>query len=55
MSDFLLHLKNAVENKSSDIFIIAGSSLSEKTEGHIHPIKEDILFPQDTEKIIKEI
>ncbi|MBE6895675.1 MAG: type IV pili twitching motility protein PilT, partial [Ruminococcaceae bacterium] len=55
MSDLLVHLKNAVDNKSSDIFIIAGSSLCEKNDGHIRKIKDEILLPPATEEMIKEI
>lgn len=49
-------LRKAVEAKASDIFIVAGGSLSYKVDGSIRPMyTEDKLFPADTEKLIDEI
>ncbi len=55
MTNLLFYLKHAIEHQASDIFIIAGSPISEKIEGHIHVIEEKPLKPIDTETIIKEI
>ena len=49
-------LKKAVENKASDIFIVAGGYLSYKVAGEIHPIDNSAkLSPADTVKYIEEI
>lgn len=49
-------LRKAVEAKASDIFIVAGGSLSYKVDGSIRPMyTEDKLLPADTEKLIDEI
>ncbi len=49
-------LKKAVANGASDIFIIAGGSLSYKVDGEIRPVFEDRkLMPDDTARYIDEI
>ena len=48
-------LENAVKNEASDIFIISGSPIKEKTDGHIHQLNDEKLFPDDTKSLISEI
>ena len=48
-------LENVVAMKASDVFIIAGSPCVVKRDGKIERYNEQRLFPQDTEKLIREI
>lgn len=47
-------LKNAVEDKASDVFIIAGKPIAVKKNGKFTEVGERLL-PPDTESIIREI
>ena len=53
--DLLDVFKKAIEEKASDIFIIAGRPISYKIMGNIVPINEEILTSDDTLKIINNI
>lgn len=55
MAELLDHLKHAVAHGASDIFIVAGGPVSEKLEGHIRPLEEEKIFPQETERLITGI
>jgi twitching motility protein PilT len=49
-------LRQSVENKASDIFIVAGGYLSYKLAGEIQPMDDSVrLTPTDTEALIDEI
>ena len=48
-------LKLAALRKASDIFIVAGLALSMKIKGDIIPVTNEILKPNDTAMVIKEI
>jgi twitching motility protein PilT len=48
-------LERAIDNNASDIFIVAGLSLSYRAEGVIHYEDGPKLMPEDTERIIDEI
>lgn len=49
-------LREAVEKRASDIFIVAGGNLSYKLAGEIHPLgSENRLTPADTSSLIDEI
>ena len=48
-------LRDAVEKKASDIFIIAGGFLSCKLAGEICPLGGERLTPADTKDLIDEI
>ena len=48
-------LETAVKNNASDIYIISGIPVSCKENGVISPIDDEMLSPQTTEAIIKEI
>jgi len=49
------YLEQAVADQASDLFIVAGCPVSEKTEGHIRAIGEERLFPPKTRELISEI
>lgn len=52
ITDFL---KKAVEDRASDLFILAGSPMVEKKCGHIVPLMERPLLPGETKQLIAEI
>ena len=52
ITDFL---KKAVEDEASDLFVLAGSPVIEKKEGHIVPLTEKHLLPEETKQLIAEI
>lgn len=49
------YLKKAVEDKASDLFILAGSPVIEKKDGHIVPMEPEQLLPEQTKALISEI
>ena len=55
MTGWKEYLKTAVDHEASDVFFVAGRSTCEKREGHIIPMDETRLMPEDTEKIITEM
>ena len=48
-------LRKAVEDAASDLFVLAGSPVIEKKEGHIVPLTEKHLLPEETKQLIAEI
>lgn len=52
MAELMEYLEQAVADKASDLFIVAGSTVSEKAEGDIRPISEGKKLPPDTEQLI---
>ena len=55
MAELLDYLKRAVEDQASDLFIVAGGCISEKTDGHIRAIGEEKVFPKETEQLISDL
>ena len=55
MADLMEYLKQAVGDQASDLFIVAGGAVTEKTEGRLRPISEGKVFPQETERLITEV
>ena len=55
MSNLLHYLQYAVEKQASDLFIIAGGSISAKIDGQIQPVEDRRLLPPETEQLITEI
>lgn len=55
MTASLEYLYKAVEHQASDIFLVAGKPICEKRDGHIYPLSEQRLLPEDTERMIREI
>ena len=55
MAELLDYLKRAVEDEASDLFIVAGGKVSEKVEKNLVPISEEVVYPQETERLIREL
>ncbi|MCI8631247.1 MAG: PilT/PilU family type 4a pilus ATPase [Firmicutes bacterium] len=55
MAELLDYLNRAVDDGASDIFIVAGGLVCEKLDKKVHPIGEDRVLPQDTEKLITDL
>ena len=55
MIDWLEILKRAVSDQASDVFFVAGKAPCEKVEGHMHPLNDQRLTPEDTEQVISEL
>lgn len=51
----LNYLQKAVTDGASDIFIVAGGSVSYKLDGKIQPMDEKRVLPADTEQLIREL
>jgi len=49
------YLELAVQNGASDIFLVAGSAVSQKLEGQIVPMEDEKIFPPQTKQLISEI
>ena len=55
MAKIVEYLKKAVEDRASDLFVVAGGAISEKVDGHIRPLSGERLMPPDTKELIGEI
>ena len=55
MADLMEYLKRAVADQASDLFFVAGGSVSMKLDGRIQPIGTERLLPPDTERLISQI
>ena len=55
MLDWMELLRTAVAHQASDVFFVAGKSPCEKLDGHLQPLAEVRLSPQDTEQILTGI
>ncbi len=55
MADVLEYLRRAVEDKASDLFIVAGSTVCAKVDGHLRSLSQEKVFPQETETLIGAI
>lgn len=53
--EIIQYLERAVTDQASDVFIVAGCPVSEKTEGHIQAIDSERLLPPKTKSLISEI
>ena len=53
--EIIHYLERAVADQASDIFIVAGGPVSEKTEGCIRAIDDEKLLPPKTKSLISEI
>lgn len=49
------YLQQAVKDGASDLFIVAGGSVSYKLDGTIQPMDDKRVFPADTETLIHEL
>lgn len=48
-------LKKAIDERASDIYIVAGAKIAFKTNGEMHWVSETILTPQDTRSLIEQL
>lgn len=55
MTDIMKYLRQAVEGKASDLFIVAGCPVSLKKDGEISPADEIKLLPPQTERLISDL
>ena len=53
--ELLDYLKRAVEDGASDLFIVAGGPVCEKSEKRLTPISEERVFPQQTEELVRAV
>ena len=53
--EILDYLRIAVEREASDLFIVAGGTVSCKIQGQITPIGDERIFPPETERLIRSI
>ena len=47
-------LKKAIDERASDIYIVAGAKIAFKTNGEMHWVSETILTPKDTRSLIEQ-
>lgn len=52
MTELLEYLKQATEQRASDLFIVAGGLVSCKAEGRLRALSEERVFPPETERLI---
>ena len=55
MAELTQYLKRIVDDRASDLFLVAGSPAQEKANDRILPIDDARLFPEDTERLIGEL
>ena len=48
-------LKDMIDAKASDIFVVAGLPLSYEANGVIHNLNNDMLKPADTQEVVRSI
>ena len=53
--EIIKYLEQAVDSRASDLFIIAGSTVSMKLDGHLQSISQERLLPPRTKTLITEI
>lgn len=53
--EIIKYLEQAVDSRASDLFIIAGSTVSMKLDGHLQSISPEHLLPPKTKDLITEI
>ena len=52
---FEAYMKRAVDETASDLFVVAGQTVSMKKEGEIVPIDSERLMPDASEKLVREL
>lgn len=55
MAELVEYLKRAVGDGASDLFIVAGGKITEKVDKTLFPISEEIMTPQESERLITEL
>lgn len=55
MESVQIYLKQAVEKNASDLFVVAGKSVSIKCEGELIAIQDGRLSPEESESLVREM
>jgi len=55
MESISSYLRQAAEEKASDLFVVVGKPISVKKEGAIQPIREEMLMPAESESLVREL
>ena len=55
MDSIQTYLQRAVEEKASDLFLVAGKEVSMKKEGAIVPVREGRVMPEEAEAMVREL
>lgn len=55
MVELMDYLRQAVDDQSSDLFIVAGGPVSIKRGGHLQPISAEKIYPKETDRLITGI
>lgn len=55
MAELLDYLRQAVGDQASDLFIVAGGAVTEKTDGRLRAISAEKVFPKETERLITDL
>lgn len=55
MPELMGYLKKAVDERVSDLFIVAGARVCVKLEKQMVPLSSEKVFPEDTQKLIMEL
>ena len=53
--EIIRHLERAVADQASDVFVVAGGTVSEKLDGRLHSIDNERLLPPKTKELISQI
>jgi len=53
--ELMNYLRRAVQSGASDVFIVAGGPVSGKQERRIRPLDEERVYPDETERLIREL
>ncbi len=55
MKSLTTYLEQAVQDHASDLFLVAGSPVCEKLDGHLIPLDSQKLLPPDTEQLLTDL
>ncbi len=55
MTELMEYLKRVVNDRASDLFIVAGGPVCEKLDKRMVPISEERVFPHETEELITDL
>lgn len=55
MADLTEYLRQAVADRVSDVFIVAGGPLTRKKDGELIPLEEDKLMPAQTKQMVNQL
>ena len=55
MAELVDYLRQAVKDRASDLFIVAGGPVRERMDKHVLPLDNERMLPQDTERLISDL